>query len=78
MSTGLHEELTRESRAGGCKVCAFLLTLPAEAQLEWQAELSYPASIVGNEAVVRALARRGVKLMEPSVRRHRSHHVRPG
>lgn len=69
----LFEELASGS-APACKVCAYLSNLAPSEQMEWHAELSKSVSQVGNTAVVTALARRGVRLTEVSVRRHRSRH----
>lgn len=70
----LHDELTGGSPPA-CKLCAYLSGLaPSEAE-EWQTELREPVNVIGNTAVVRALAKRGVDLTEVSVRRHRARHV---
>lgn len=70
----LHDELAGTSFT--CKVCAFLTTLPPSEAVEWGRELALPVNIIGNQAVVSAIARRGIDLTEASVRRHRSRHAR--
>jgi uroporphyrinogen-III synthase len=70
----LHEELTA-SPVSACKLCQFLRTLPLYQQAEWQREMQLPVREVGNEAIVRALTKRGVDLSEVSVRRHRKRHL---
>lgn len=69
----LHDELTADTLAP-CKVCAFLSTLTPREASEWDGELARPVKEVGNTAVTRALARRGVGVTETSVRRHRAKH----
>lgn len=70
----LHDELTGPPK-GGCRICAYLQTLPLADEVEWTRELSLPVTVVGNSKVVEALYRRGVTIDETSVRRHRRNHV---
>jgi hypothetical protein len=69
----LHDELTKPVR-GACRICVFLSTLPTVVRAEWEMELAYPVTDVGNSAVVAALFRRGITIDETSVRRHRRNH----
>ena len=69
-----HDELTGPPK-GGCRICAYLRTLPIVVSMEWEAELALPVTEVGNSKVVEALFRRGVDIDETSVRRHRRNHV---
>ena len=74
MSGSLHDELAGDTNLP-CKVCSYLSTLTAAEAAEWGRELALPIKVVGNTAVVIALARRGVQVTETSVRRHRAKHV---
>jgi hypothetical protein len=71
----LHDELAGDPPGNACKLCAYLASLTTAECDEWCAELSLPISVVGNTAVVRALARRGVNVSEGAVRRHRNRHA---
>lgn len=73
MIGSLHAELT-EATAVPCKVCAYLNSLAPSEAAEWARELAYPVKVIGNTAVVNALAKRGVEVTETSVRRHRAKH----
>lgn len=73
MST-LHDELAAGSGTG-CKVCHYLSGLRPADQAEWDAELRQPVKVIGNTAVVNALAKRGLDVTEAAVRRHRGRHV---
>ena len=71
--SSLHDEL---AASVPCKVCDYLYGLLPQERDAWVAELALPVTKVGNTAVVRALARRGVTVTETSVRRHRAKHAR--
>ena len=71
----LHDELAAASQPS-CKLCAFIALLPAAEAEEWRTELALPVQVIGNNAVLTALALRGIKVTEASIRRHRSRHAR--
>lgn len=73
MIGSLHAELT-DATVVPCKVCAYLSSLAPSEAAEWARELAYPVAVIGNTAVVMALAKRGVQVTETSVRRHRAKH----
>ncbi len=66
-------ELTAGSTTG-CKLCAYLDTIPAQDRVEWDEALALPVQKVNHTTVVAVLRRRGVTLSEASVRRHRRNH----
>jgi hypothetical protein len=71
--TSLHDELIGLNDHS-CKVCVFLSQLSPDLEEEWVRELALPVKEIGNTAIVRALARRGIQIDETSVRRHRRNH----
>ena len=70
----LHEELLGEM-GGACKCCTFLAKQSPRERAEWEGEFALPVAEISHTAFVVALNRRGVRIEEASVRRHRRNHA---